>query len=290
MSTNDGGIGESIPLLQEDKTSQEQHGKMSALATAATMVAQMVGIGMLSVPIATGESGWIGLGLLCFCAFLTWVSANSLASVMLLCEARKLHITDYASVGEHALGRLGRIAGAFGQYSLLFGASVSFLVLMGQLSNSLVCQVPKRLFSMIYGAVALIVILIIPQLKKAKPIAVFAVSTMLTATLMIVVLSGYIGVHKNCLDPVACSLTCHTDIALPSIGGGFSVYSFAFSVHASIPNFFNEMHQEQIYTANTLAYSSALVLFGVPLLVTTYVAFGSAMLGQTGTVIDTLKQ
>jgi hypothetical protein len=51
---------------------------------------------MLSVPIATSSSGWIGLFLLCFCAFLTWVSANCLGQVMLLSERNGATVLDYA--------------------------------------------------------------------------------------------------------------------------------------------------------------------------------------------------
>lgn len=74
---------------------------------------------MLSVPVATASAGWIGVFLLCFCAFLTWCSANLLGRVMLMSESEGKVIRDYASVGEFALGRFGRYIAAFGQYSLL---------------------------------------------------------------------------------------------------------------------------------------------------------------------------
>lgn len=110
---------------------------------------------------------------------------------------------------------------------------------------------------------------------------------MWSAVVIIVALSGYVIANKDCLE-ASCSLTCETDAALSSIGGGFSVYSFAFSVHASLPNFFSEMDHSQIFRANTLAYSSALLLFGIPLLTTTYLAFGRAMLGSESCVFFVL--
>jgi amino acid permease len=93
--------------------------------------------------------------------------------------------------------------------------------------------------------VALIILIIVPNLRKAKPVAIFAVSTMWAAVVIIVVLSIYVATQKECSG--ACSLTCETHVALGSIGESFGVYSFAFSCHASIPNFFHEMHHNQIF-------------------------------------------
>jgi hypothetical protein len=168
---------------------------------------------------------------------------------------------------------------------------VSFLILMGNLMNGLVCVVPKRLWMIIFATLALAIVLAIPALKKAKPVAVFAVATMWSAVLLIVGLSLYYWSHKSCDEPL-CAATCATDAALGSIGGGFSVYTFAFSVHASVPNFFSEMAApSQIGRSFTLAYGGALFLFGAPLLIATYGAFGRGMLDPTvlhGSVVDAL--
>ncbi len=277
---------ERAPLLgvSEDRLP----GGMTWVTAAATMVAQMVGIGMLSVPVATAQSGWVGAGLLVLCALLTWISANLLGAVM---KRTRRGVRDYASVGQFAMGRVGKWAGGFGQYSLLVGASVSFIILMGNLMHGLVCVVPKRIWSMVFALIALLIILAIPALKKAKPVAIFAVATMWSAVLLIVGLSAYFLASKTC-EGAVCEATCATDVALASIGGGFSVYTFAFSVHASIPNFFAEMAApSEVGKSFVLAYGGALLLFGLPLLITTYAAFGRGLLDPAvlaGSVVDAL--
>lgn len=139
---------------------------------------------------------------------------------------------------------------------------------------------------LVAAVLTLVIVIILPALKKAKPIAIFAVLTMWSSCAIIVVLSIIFLATKEC--SAGCP-TCHTDVVLPSIGNGFSAYAFAFSVHASIPNFFSEMrNQKDMMKANGIAFTSAFFLFAVPLCVFSYAAYGSGMLHVSGTVLDAI--
>lgn len=134
---------------------------------------------------------------------------------------------------------------------------------------------------------AFAILILLPALKKARPLAIFAVGTMWSSVLMIVVLSIIFLAQKEC--KAACP-SCQTDVVLSSIGNGFSAYAFTFSVHASIPNFFAEMRtQSEIYRSNAIAFTSAFFLFALPLCVFSYKAYGQGMLHVSGTVLDAIS-
>lgn len=106
------------------------HDGLSTIVTSFFMVGQMVGVGMLGAPVATAQSGWLGLVLLCACCAITWTSANLLGNIMIRMRKEGVAVRDFPTVGDYALGRAGRMAATAGQYSLLMGASVIFVILM----------------------------------------------------------------------------------------------------------------------------------------------------------------
>lgn len=167
---------------------------VSFLVCGCMMTAQMNVIGLISIPVATAKSGWISVGLLSLCGCLAWLSAAMFAAVML----RTPFVVDYPSVGKFAMGRFGQYASVFGQYSLLFGASCTFLILLGQLMEDLVCEVPRRAWSGVFALFALVIVIAVPTLKKAKWVAIFAVVTMFFACIVIVVLSADFAVFLHC--------------------------------------------------------------------------------------------
>ena len=107
-------------------------------------------------------------------------------------------------------------------YSLLGGASIVFLVLLGNLSNGILCVLPSRAYSMIFAVVTFIILIIVPSLKKGPILAVLAMGSMLSGVLIITGLSAYFISTRSCLD----SPVCETDVALGSIGSGFSAFTF----------------------------------------------------------------
>jgi hypothetical protein len=184
---------------------------------------QMVGVGMLATPPATAQSGWVGIGLLCFCGFLSWVSANLLGAVML--EMGEEKVKDYASVGQVAFGKTGYVVALLGQYSLLAGAATIFLILMGRFLNGIICEAPQRFFTIVVSVFTYGVVILMPAFKKAKPIAFFAVASMWASVVMIVTLSMIYYGRRECRSDPLDHITCITNIALPTIG---SVRTFFF--------------------------------------------------------------
>ncbi len=93
------------------------HDGLSTVVTSFFMVGQMIGVGMLGSPVATAQSGWLGLVLLCACCAITWTSANLLGLMMVRMRKEGRAVRDFPSVGSFALGRVGHIAATAGHSS-----------------------------------------------------------------------------------------------------------------------------------------------------------------------------
>jgi amino acid permease len=150
---------------------------------------------------------------------------------------------------------------------------------MGRFLNGIICEAPQRFFTIVVSVFTYGVVILMPAFKKAKPIAFFAVASMWASVVMIVTLSMIYFGRRECRSDPLDHITCITNLALPTIGSGFSAYTFGFSVHASIPSFFASMKvRKDIYKTNSLAFGGALVFFGLPLTIFSYLAFGRGML------------
>lgn len=257
------------------------------------MLAQMAGVGVLGIPSATANSGWIGLFLLVLTAFVCMITANLLGSIMM--RMPQASIRDYSSIGGAAFGRMGVFLTRASQYSTLAGVTVIFLLLSGIFFNSLVCQIPPRLATAIVGVLLTCFLIIIPSIREARFTAYVGVLSTIVATAIAIAMSVvYFSSPQNpCHQATvieACP-TCHTDLVLLTIGSGFSVYSFAFGGHSSLPNFFLEMkHPRHFYKTTALVYPSALFLLYLPMAAVAYAAYGRGLdVASSGTVLDAIS-
>jgi vesicular inhibitory amino acid transporter len=277
----------------------------------------MAGIGVLGIPAATASSGWLGLPLLVLTAVICMITANLLGSIMM--RMPQSAIRDYPSVGGAAFGRVGVALTMASQYSTLIGVSVIFLLLSGMFLNGIFCQVPARLFTIIIGAVMIGILILIPVMKgcsffffvfvpvlfmiissEVRFMAYIGVLTTFIATWFAIGLSVVYYMNGPCYNSVplvdqVCT-TCQHDPALLTIASGFSVYSFAFGGHSSIPNFFLEMkHPRHFYRTSALVFmckqkqrsvlflfssslfSAALLLLYLPMGLVGYLAYGRGL-------------
>lgn len=75
---------------------------------------------------------------------------------------------DYPSVGRAAFGTVGFVVATIGQYSLLVGASIIFVVLIGNFLHEIICTVPSRFFMLCVGLVSFVIVFTMPALKKVN--------------------------------------------------------------------------------------------------------------------------
>lgn len=90
-------------------------------------------MGILSIPFALSQGGWLSLVLLFSVAILCWYTGLLLQR----CMDANPHITTYPDIGEVAFGRKGRVAISVFMYLELFLVAVEFLILEGDNLNQL---------------------------------------------------------------------------------------------------------------------------------------------------------
>ena len=253
----------------------------------------MAGVGVLGMPAATADSGWLGLVLLIVTAFICMITANLLGSIMM--RMPQSSIRDYPSVGGAAFGRFGFMFCNVMQYTTLAGVTVIFMLLAGNFLNAIFCTIPARLFTIMVGIVLAIFLIIVPQMKEAKVFAYLGVATTFLATILACVLSVLYYSDGPCVSgnaPISISSVCSTcqhDLILATIGTGFSVFSFAFGGHASIPNFVLEMrHPRHFYKTTAVVFPVALFLLYMPMAALGYLAYGRGLDEAHNTILDAI--
>ena len=278
------------------------------LQTAFYMTAQMAGVGVLGMPQATQQSGYLGLPLLVVTAAVCMITANLLGSIMMRMD--QAAIRDYPSIGGAAFGRAGAALATASQYSTLAGVSVVFLLLAGNFLNGIVCAVPARFFTVLVGFTMIVLLIAIPVMKvrtdrfslffffflsqEVRFLAYLGVVTTAVAAWYAIVLAlvyYFDGPCYNAVPGVApvCA-ACQHDVFQLSIASGFSVFSFAFGGHSSIPNFFVEMkHPRHFYRTTAVVYPTVLLLLYLPMAAVGYVAYGRGLAQSSfNTVLDTI--
>jgi vesicular inhibitory amino acid transporter len=276
------------------------------LQTAFYMTAQMAGVGVLGMPQATQQSGYLGLPLLVVTATICMITANLLGSIMMRMDQSA--IRDYPSIGGAAFGRVGVAMATASQYSTLAGVSVVFLLLSGNFLNGIVCAVPARFFTVLVGLSMIGLLIAIPVMKEVRFLAYLGVITTVVASWFAVILAllYYTGgpcTNSSAIAPVCAA--CQHDVFQLSIASGFSVFSFAFGGHSSIPNFFvgtclfvsfpflsssSELkHPRHFYKTTAVVYPAVLLLLYLPMAAVGYLAYGQGLAQSSfNTVLDAI--
>jgi len=234
----------------------------------------MAGAGVLAIPLALNESGWIGVGLLVVCGILSNITANLLGEVMFHMD----EIRDYADLGEKAYGRIGRIVTTFTQYVTLTGISIIYLILFGMLLHevdALSC-VPAQFYSFIGGLLLAVTVIIFPTLTEvsfAGPLAVVSTATAAVVALVISIMfrnsPDYLHYHTR--------LDFNTKVVeWKSLWSAWSIFVFAFGGHSLLPNIYAvSRNRNEWWKSTNLAYNFVLCFLYLPIAIAVYSVYGS---------------
>merc|ERR1712096_376181 len=92
-----------------------------------------VGAAVLTYPMVVRKLGWvIGMGCLwCACALST-LSCITVSKAIDQAEADGVRVNSFGDVGQHFLGKAGKVLCGFGTLAILFGKSAMYTLLVGQ--------------------------------------------------------------------------------------------------------------------------------------------------------------
>lgn len=209
----------------------------SFLRTLLNGVNALSGVGILSIPYAVSEGGWLSL------IFLFMVSVICFYTGVLLrrCMDVSSDIKTYPDIGEHAFGYRGRVTIAIFMYLELFLIAIEFLILEGDNMEKLFPNTCFRVLGLKIGGkqgfllIAALVILPTMWLKNLSLLAVVSAGGILVSVILVasVILAGTIdGVGFHSKGRI---------INLNGIPTAISLYAFCYCGHAVFPTIYTSM-------------------------------------------------
>ncbi|KAK8971155.1 hypothetical protein KSP40_PGU000541 [Platanthera guangdongensis] len=126
LTDEENGLSMRAPLLHSHGLAARQKGATFA-RTCFNVTNTLSGIGVLSIPYALSEAGWMSVALFFAVAIVCFYTGLLLQR----CMDADPHIRSYSDIGEFAFGQRGRITVAIFMYIELYLIAVSFLILEG---------------------------------------------------------------------------------------------------------------------------------------------------------------
>ncbi|KAJ6432299.1 hypothetical protein OIU84_019523 [Salix udensis] len=243
---------------------EEPHRGTTFLRTCFNGLNALSGIGILSVPYALSQGGWLGLILLFLVAVLCWYTGLLLRRCM---DSDPL-IRSYPDIGERAFGYKGRALVSIFMYLELYLVAVEFLILEGDNLDKLFPNTGFKIAGLHIGGktafVLLTALVILPTtwLKSLHMLAYVSAggvvaSVLLVACVLWVGAVDGVGFHEN-----GVLLNWR---GLPTT---LSVFTFCYCGHAVFPTLCNSMKDRSqfskvllvCFVTSTVTYGSMAVL------------------------------
>ncbi|KAJ9187487.1 hypothetical protein P3X46_002938 [Hevea brasiliensis] len=224
----------------------------------------LAGVGILAIPYALSQGGWLSLILLFLLAILCWYTGLLLQR----CMDEDPAIKTYPDIGLRAFGYKGRALVSIFMYLELFLAAVEFLILEGDNLNKLFPNMGFRVAGLKIegkqGFVLLTALVILPTtwLRSLGMLAYVSAGGVLAS----VVLLGCV-LWAGAVDGVG----FHEGDVLWNWGGlptAISLFTFCYCAHAVFPTLYNSMKDRSqfskvllvCFVTSTVTYGSMAVL------------------------------
>lgn len=248
--------------------------------TILTVMANLVGAGLLSLPYSLKRAGLVA-GVIAMCAMCV---ANGCCMVLIAkcCDMAQLY--TYKEVAAAAMGRTASTLVVLAVAAYTLGSCVSFLVLLGDFVPSLVCedgcgadgslQAVAARREVILPLAALLILFPLSLLRNLNSLKF----TSTLSTLCIVYSACMIGLRSWLGTPPRAPVS---DITFLAGGTGifvsFPIMLVSFSLHYNVAKYYEEMHARdmaRITLVTVVSFSSVLILYLLTAL-GGYLLFGS---------------
>ncbi|KAL9558557.1 hypothetical protein MBANPS3_000847 [Mucor bainieri] len=162
----------------------------SSLMTYFNVVCVVAGTGILGLPMALRQGGWIGL----FILFLSWTMSTYTASILIRClyATDKGRLTTYKAIATTAFGAIGGWITFFFNTWILLGVPVLYLVLCGSNINALAANTPAELsatiWTIICAAFIAVPFVLVKTMKEVAWLSAFGVITIVLVVLIVLVM------------------------------------------------------------------------------------------------------
>ncbi|RKP34869.1 transmembrane amino acid transporter protein-domain-containing protein, partial [Dimargaris cristalligena] len=204
------------------------------------IVCVVAGTGVLQLPYALSEGGWLGIVLIFLSGFIGVYSGTILIRCLYYDRTRRL--SSYPEVGEAAFGKPGLYITYFFHYLYILGTVCIYIILAGDNINGLLEQVNVHIGAKVCQCIVSLVMwapfVVMKSMKEVAILALFG----LVATVVVVVVAVVVGFSEFAAVHAQSHIT-YTALSITSLPSAIASISFAFSGNVVYPHVEASMKQ-----------------------------------------------
>ena len=249
---------------------------LTAFTAGLFIVGEMAGAGVLALPKAVANAGWMGVVLIIVIGILSAVCGVVLSDSWLILRSNfpeyREHVRyPYAVMGFHTYGKIGKYVVQFCINATLLGYCAVFILLASENLSNLIdlnlTSISSKSEYRVWLVICTAVVLPLTWLGTPKnfwPIALFAIISTSVALLLIVIKIGvdFDGVAKS------------SPPTITSFFSAFAAITFALGGASAFPTFQCDMKQPSQFNSSLILGHIVVVLMYLPVSIVGFIAFG----------------
>ena len=246
----------------------ESQVKGSPALGAFNIICCVVGVGLLGLPYAMSQSGWIGVPLLVVtCAMATYTCVIMGAAMQATPGA-----TSFGDLGQAAYGPMGKWMVAVQQYMTMIGVAAIFLVVLA----SGLKQVAPETFPSCNSNITTVGLFVCFHIffHKLNEVAILSAFNLVVAVLITVVVSYQSVLARPATSNTVLFNTQYDGSYNYQFLIAFPTIAFAFGCHTIIPAVYEELKDKNTYSKMCYVSMPITLLMYLPVAVIGYWAFG----------------
>ncbi|KAK7400917.1 hypothetical protein VNO78_12226 [Psophocarpus tetragonolobus] len=262
---------------QLEVSNSEQHKKgTNFFKTCFNGINSLTGIGILSMPYAISQGGWLSFILLLLFAMIFWYTGLLLQR----CMNKNSLIKSYPDIGEVAFGYRGRVLIATFIYVELFLVAVELLILEGDNLEKLFPNMNFKIGGLRIvgksGFVLLAALVILPT-TWLRSLEVLAYVSLGGVVVSIILIGCIVWVGE--VDGVGFDERGHL-VNWEGLPTAMSLFAFCYCAHAVMPTLINSMNdRSQFSKVLIVCFVSSTVIYGT-IAVLGYMIFGDYLMSE----------
>lgn len=251
------------------------HG-MGVLTTAIFVVGEVAGSGVLALPKALNDTGWLGLAVMVLVSVVSTFTGTLLGRCwMIVRERHAAHLNHesrqpYPSIGQAAYGKHCRRLVAFCVDFTCFGSTVVFLLLTSQNIAALLSRLDIHFSFCIWLVIVTVALCPLTWLGTPKDFWQIALTAALATTLACLMVLIQIAMDAPEVPPAF-----HGPLKFKDFFAAFGIISFGFGGHQSFPTIQVDMKQPQKFGRSlSISYFTILTIY-LPVVITSFLLYGN---------------
>ncbi|KAI8616794.1 transmembrane amino acid transporter protein-domain-containing protein [Chytriomyces sp. MP71] len=245
-----------------------QNKGISVMEATYHIICVIAGSGILQLPFALNQSGWIGVGLVLFAAFANNYSGKLLVKCLYAKKGKGENgrrLKGFSHIGLEAFGKTGELLVEVFAFASLLGCPIVYFILTGMNLEYLFGVFPMKVWMLLSALLVLVPFLIFKTLKEIAILSAFGVF----ATVVVIGTVVFYSIHDL---PLNAGKVTHKFIDMSQFASALGSISFSFSGNFIYPEVEASMAHPQQFP---LVLSMSMIIISIMYLVTAILGYAS---------------